>query len=177
MKTWAKNKHGFTIVELLIVIVVIAILAAITIVSYNGITARANDSAVKSTITQIAKQLDVYYVTTGAYPTSDAHMTSIGFKVPSGSFGQNVKSGTDEYNLLYCRPQPSDLTKYAIVASSASGVLYQYVGGVISEITRTSWDTNSIPSATLCTNSGVATSTPQVWFFQSNSWKTWAGAS
>jgi prepilin-type N-terminal cleavage/methylation domain-containing protein len=35
------DKHGFTIVELLIVIVVIGILAAITIVSFNGVTARA----------------------------------------------------------------------------------------------------------------------------------------
>ncbi|MCA9336117.1 prepilin-type N-terminal cleavage/methylation domain-containing protein, partial [Candidatus Saccharibacteria bacterium] len=49
MKTWAKNKKtGFTIVELLIVIVVIAILAAITIVAYNGIQQRSRDSIRKS---------------------------------------------------------------------------------------------------------------------------------
>ena len=39
-------KQGFTIVELLIVIVVIAILAAITIVAYTGIQNRAYDTAV-----------------------------------------------------------------------------------------------------------------------------------
>ncbi len=50
----AKKQNGFTIVELLIVVVVIAILAAITIISYNGITARANDSSMKS----MAKQLE-----------------------------------------------------------------------------------------------------------------------
>lgn len=44
----SKNKNGFTIVELLIVIVVIGILAAITLVAYNGIQARANDTAIKS---------------------------------------------------------------------------------------------------------------------------------
>jgi len=43
----SKDK-GFTIVELLIVIVVIAILAAITIVSYNGITLRAKESAAQT---------------------------------------------------------------------------------------------------------------------------------
>ncbi|PIZ60082.1 hypothetical protein COY18_01845, partial [Candidatus Saccharibacteria bacterium CG_4_10_14_0_2_um_filter_41_11] len=37
-----KKERGFTIVELLVVIVVIGILAAITIVSYTGITAKAN---------------------------------------------------------------------------------------------------------------------------------------
>jgi prepilin-type N-terminal cleavage/methylation domain-containing protein len=42
---WAKQKQpGFTIVELLIVIVVIAILAAITIVAYSGIQQRARDT-------------------------------------------------------------------------------------------------------------------------------------
>ena len=34
---WQRNSKGFTIVELLIVIVVIAILAALTIVAFNGI--------------------------------------------------------------------------------------------------------------------------------------------
>lgn len=50
------RRRGFTIVELLIVVVVIAILAAITIVAYNGITNRANDSATISTAKQIEKQ-------------------------------------------------------------------------------------------------------------------------
>ena len=46
---WAKNRYtGFTIVELLIVIVVIAILAAITIVAYTGIQDRAKESNVQS---------------------------------------------------------------------------------------------------------------------------------
>lgn len=42
--------RGFTIVELLIVIVVIGILAAIVIVAYQGVTNRANDSAIKATL-------------------------------------------------------------------------------------------------------------------------------
>jgi prepilin-type N-terminal cleavage/methylation domain-containing protein len=45
---WVQNKQqsGFTIVELLIVIVVIAILAAITVVAYNGIQDRARNSSI-----------------------------------------------------------------------------------------------------------------------------------
>lgn len=53
------SQVGFTIVELLIVVVVIAILAAITIISYNGIRARAEASALKSDITTSFKTLEV----------------------------------------------------------------------------------------------------------------------
>ena len=55
---WGKHKNkGFTIVELLIVVVVIAILAAITIIAYNGIQNRAKASAVASDLTQNSKTI------------------------------------------------------------------------------------------------------------------------
>ena len=59
MKTWAKQP-GFTIVELLIVIVVIAILAAITIVAYTGIRERSQDSAQASALSQSVKKVQAY---------------------------------------------------------------------------------------------------------------------
>jgi len=57
MKRWDKKQSGFTIVELLIVVVVIAILAAITIVAYNGIRDRAQVSALQSQLSQAMKKV------------------------------------------------------------------------------------------------------------------------
>ena len=51
---YQKRSSAFTIVELLIVIVVIAILAAITIMAYNGIQSRARDSQRAQDIQTIA---------------------------------------------------------------------------------------------------------------------------
>jgi prepilin-type N-terminal cleavage/methylation domain-containing protein len=68
--TTRKSLTGFTIVELLIVVVVIAILAAITIVAYNGITQRANETALKSSIKQASTSIDLYKVDNSAYPGS-----------------------------------------------------------------------------------------------------------
>lgn len=50
-------QQGFTIVELLIVVVVIAILAAITIVAYNGIQTRAKAAVISSSLKSIEKAL------------------------------------------------------------------------------------------------------------------------
>jgi len=69
---------GFTIVELLIVIVVIGILAAIVIVAYNGIQARAQQSAITSELKQWAKLFEVYKATNGNYPSPSATPTTGG---------------------------------------------------------------------------------------------------
>lgn len=65
--SWKKQK-GFTIIELLIVIVVIAILAAVSIVAYNGIQQRARDSERQSEMQTIEKALALYYIDNGGYP-------------------------------------------------------------------------------------------------------------
>ena len=57
-----RTQSGFTIVELLIVIVIIGILAAITIVAYNGIQDRARVSSVNSALSQSAKKLKLFQV-------------------------------------------------------------------------------------------------------------------
>ena len=63
-----QKTSGFTIVELLIVIVVIAILAAITIVAYNGIQARSRDATRSSDVAGIKKALELYKTDVGNYP-------------------------------------------------------------------------------------------------------------
>lgn len=64
------SRHGFTIVELLIVIVVIAILATISIVAYRGIQERARATEVSAGLTQSRNKLELYKVDNGTYPTT-----------------------------------------------------------------------------------------------------------
>src|ERR1041385_5651051 len=64
-----KDKRGFTIVELLIVIVVIGILAALVIVTYNGIQQKARDTERKTDINAVASHLEAYNAQNGRYPT------------------------------------------------------------------------------------------------------------
>lgn len=62
------KEQGFTIVELLIVIVVIGILAAISVVAYTGITTNANRSAAQSNAKTVGDAADTYYSVVGSYP-------------------------------------------------------------------------------------------------------------
>lgn len=62
------HQHGFTIVELLIAIVIIAVLAAISIVAYNGIQQRARDTGRVQKVKDIAKALELYRIDNGTYP-------------------------------------------------------------------------------------------------------------
>jgi len=65
-----QNKSGFTIVELLIVIVVIAILASISIVAYNGIQTRANNSKTVLAVSSWVKAIRLYNIDNGSWPTN-----------------------------------------------------------------------------------------------------------
>jgi len=63
-----KSHYGFTIVELLVVIVVIGILAAITIVSYTGISNKAIVASLQSDLKSAATTLKMYNIDNGSYP-------------------------------------------------------------------------------------------------------------
>lgn len=70
MHTFNKTSrtNGFTIVELLIVVVVIAILASISLVSFTHIQGRARDSTRAQDIKVITQALEKYYLANGFYP-------------------------------------------------------------------------------------------------------------
>lgn len=64
-----KQESGFTIVELLIVIVVIGILAALVLNTFQGVQARARDTERTTDINALHTQYEVYYNDNGYYPT------------------------------------------------------------------------------------------------------------
>lgn len=90
------QQSGFTIVELLIVIVVIAILASIVIVAYNGIQTRAMNTAKHSELMEWNKLYELYKAENGAYPIMPDGGYCLGTGFPDTS-GDGVGDCRDIY--------------------------------------------------------------------------------
>lgn len=108
LNMWAKHKkeNGFTIVELLIVIVVIGILAAITIVAYNGVQGRARDSQRLSDVKVIVKALEIYKINNGAYPNPVPTANAGGWEVST--------NGTSATNFLSALVSSNGVSKIPV---------------------------------------------------------------
>ena len=105
---------GFTLVEILIVIVVISILASITIVSYNGVQSRSRDTKIRVAAKQIQGALEVFISQNGRIPKGGSGSTqaltnnecSDGV---NGWFGKGTYTCTVEESLVAANLIPSNL--------------------------------------------------------------------
>jgi prepilin-type N-terminal cleavage/methylation domain-containing protein len=117
-------QSGFTIVELLVVIVVIGILAAITIVAYAGISQRAKEASLKSDLDNSSKLIKLFQVTepSGNYPTANVcpspGTTEICLKASgTNTYTYTVSNGTTPKT--FTLDATNDSTVYRITNDSA----------------------------------------------------------
>lgn len=147
-----KKTRGFTIVELLIVIVVIAILAAITIVAYNGIQNRAKTTSAQSAAVNAEKKAEAYNAETNAYPLLSTDLTgaaaSTSYQLTGVTFGTPSSTAAPSTLIFRKCGSGSPANQAAITASNITGVrfvYYDYVNG----------NTNSYATAGTDSGTGV----------------------
>lgn len=117
MLSLKQKQSGFTIVELLIVIVIIGILAGLVITTFVGIQARARDSERQTDINAVQKQVEAYYANVGAYPTA-ANLETAAFRS-----GNNIKLDTK----ALADPSNTDTTTFLTAAPTATSKQYAYI--------------------------------------------------
>jgi general secretion pathway protein G len=125
-----KQNKGFTIVELLIVIVVIGILAGLVITTYNGIQQKARNTERTTDLKTFQSQLEAYNANNGRYPTTTDLGTTSGTVSPAagnlGFVAANLK-GMDKETL---RDPKATGGNYAL-SNTGTGTanIYTYVPG------------------------------------------------
>jgi len=174
MNKWAlisrSAKRGFTIVELIIVLVVIGILATVVFVGYSQVTSNASDVAVKSDLQKIDDAMKVYKLDNGVYPESGGALVGLGIKLnPDAYYMDNAA------NVYLCVKQ--DRSEYAVVAMSKSGKRFVLVSEKgLSDYAGSAVWTESLANANATCSSIDPTYTINNTFgLKGDQWQAWTG--
>jgi len=154
------RQSGFTIVELLIVVVIIAILAAISIVSYNSITTRAQTSTLTSNLSTAGSKLGLYQSDNNNYPANKAaFLSATGITESNGISYQYSPTPDSTLRTGYCITGTVNSIIYYISDTTGKPIL----GGCTGHVGG--------PAAVTITNLALNPSTET----NINDWGSWAG--
>jgi prepilin-type N-terminal cleavage/methylation domain-containing protein len=155
-----KKDNGFTIVELLVVIVVIGILAAITIVSYTGITARANVSSAQSAANAVISKATAFTAdgTTGTWPV---HMSDLTGAASSASYFLSSASVPLAAATLAAAPATPATVNFLLCGTSGTATAPTTYATITvpSGIQINYWNYAATPAAVANYTAGVASGT------------------
>lgn len=107
------NKKGFSLVELMIVVVIMGILVAVAIPLYGAIQSNAKNKTCKNNIVAIRSNATNYYASNGVTPTLD-----------------NLKNTFDDNNLPVC---PWDNQSYSVTIDAEGAATVRHLGAAHAE--------------------------------------------
>ncbi|HEX8905745.1 MAG TPA: prepilin-type N-terminal cleavage/methylation domain-containing protein [Longimicrobiaceae bacterium] len=99
-----RNSKGFTLIELMIVVVIIGILAALAIPRFTQASARAKEKEADGILKQIYTLENAYYANNGTWATSDADLQTVGWDT-------NTTLGLKNYSAPTIGGPPLTMTK------------------------------------------------------------------
>jgi general secretion pathway protein G len=147
------KQKGFTFIEILVVITLIAILVMIGAVSYGSINKRSRDARRKSDIEQIRSALEMYRADTGFYP--DEGPATFG-KISSDA---DLKTALLSYlSKIPTDPLDDTVYPYQIIMSDSRGSPAHYYGYCLAASLESGSDRSTRPGESASTGLNACTS-------------------
>jgi general secretion pathway protein G len=127
-KTWRRSQDGFTLIELMVVILIIGLLATIVVQNLRSATDKAKRVKAQADISQIKSALDRYYLDAGSYPTTEQGLAAL-ISAPSSTDNNDPTDWGGPY-IEKIPPDPwghqyfyqSDGNEYILKSFGADGV-------------------------------------------------------
>ena len=127
MKSLRNRSAGFTIIELLIVIVVIGILAGLVLNAFGNIQERARDTERQNDINTMHTQLELYYTENSAYPAATADLPNLNADATEApNAGETYTFTPTQNDGSACTTAAGNCTEYNLQATlEADGSTFQ----------------------------------------------------
>lgn len=109
----ARNEKGFTLIELMIVIAIIGILAAIAIPQFSAYRKRAFNASAESDVRNLATAQEAYYVDFSKYVSGSSNLLSYGY-VASNNVSATVNGDSSSYTISAYHTTGGDHT-YSVI--------------------------------------------------------------
>jgi type II secretion system protein G len=122
-----RGEKGFTLVEMMVVLIIIAVLIALGIRAYVGYIGRAKMTKANGDITTIQAALDAYYSTNMGYPLTQVQLITAGISSYEVTTSTAANSGPAGTNPPYLYGSAAAVGPYFV--SSVTSVNGQYMVG------------------------------------------------
>ncbi|MDD2871874.1 MAG: fibrinogen-like YCDxxxxGGGW domain-containing protein [Candidatus Gracilibacteria bacterium] len=162
IKVKKNQKNGFTLVELIVVITILAILGTIAFITLNGYSQQSRDSARISDISSLKTSLELFQIEAGKYPlpTDGIDVTYSGAVVwNQGTFGESVQTNIDKLDRIPLDPLTNSNYTYSVTQKRNEYELAGIVEGDILGMNNEQGIMNKVVSQT---NAGTTEATAYV---------------
>ena len=117
-----KDEAGFTLIEIVFVVIILAILAGVALLSFGGLDTQAKDSVVEADFRTLATALKVYRAQAGEFPTTIEGLAKLTTDDATNNYVAVLDSVPDDpYNPGNPYSYDGDTDPAAVVVSSTGG--------------------------------------------------------